>query len=355
MRKKLFIGLNNISRVGLALKEGFEKLGWKVDFYSSEKTMHMYNYFNNDYQSVKRIQYSGNKFINYLQIFVFILKLIFKYDYFIFLQGSEGYLLSGYKDIRILKWLGKKIAVIFAGCDVRVPELVNKYKWNPCVQCTESYQKFVGCRFPDKYKKLKSLKQHFDNIFSPDECAGYFNNQYYPFFYPVKDIKSLYATSRKLIKNQKNKILIVHAPTNELYKGSEYIYKAVNAVKKKYDVELVKLQNLSRQELYQKILECDLLIDQMLGGFYGVLAVETMYLEIPVVCYIREDIWEKIKDICPIYAANPDNLEETLIRILNNPQELIERGKKSREYALKYHSPEKVASYMIEKIKSNKN
>ncbi len=348
MSKRVFIGLNNIAGVGLALKEGFEKLGFKADFFSSEKTMHKYNYFDNDNYLVHRINWSRFKFIRYFQSFMFILKWIMKYKYFIFLQGSEGYLLSHFKDIKLLTRIGKKVAVVFTGCDVRLPDLVKKFKWNPCSNCPESYKHLTGCRLPDKYSKLEKLKKNFEYIFSHDECAGYFQPNYFPILFPVRDIRKKFFLNSNMSKNKK--FTIAHAPSNEDYKGTRYIFNVINQLKNKFDFEFVIFQNLYRQELYQKITECDLIIDQMLVGSYGILSVESMYLEKPVVCYIRPDIWEKIKDECPIYNANPDTLYDVLENILKNPQQIEEIGRKSKEYAIKYHSPENVARYIISKI-----
>ena len=42
----------------------------------------------------------------------------------------------------------------------------------------------------------------------------------------------------------------------------------------------------------------------------------------------------KSEDDCPIYNANPDNLEKVLDNILQNPSQLIKRGEDSRKYAL---------------------
>ena len=282
--------------------------------------------------------------IRYLQLMFLLMKLALRYDYFIFLQG--GAFLSDFKDIKFLKKLGKSVSVIFAGCDVRVPDIVMKYKWNPCRDCPESYQEFVSCKFPEKYQMLDSLKKNFDIIFSPDECSGYFDDKYHTYYFPVKDISAF--KSVPINKGPKKEFIrIVHAPSNEDYKGSKHIYKAIESLRGKYNFEFITLQNLSKDELIEEILKCDLLIDQMLVGFYGILTVEAMLLQKPVVCYIRDDIYSKIKRDCPIYNANPDNLEKVLDEILQNTSQLTSRGEHSRNYALEYHSPYKIAEKML--------
>jgi hypothetical protein len=343
MPKNVFIGLNNIANVALSLKSGFEELGLSADFYSSEKVQHKYDYSKHSSGKVKQIIYSENSLVNYLQLIILMIKLLLRYDYFIFLQG--GTVLSNYKDIKLLKKMGKKVSVIFAGCDVRVPDVVMQHKWNPCRDCPDTYQRLVGCKFPDKYKMLEAINRNFDIIFSPDECGGYFNEKYITYYFPVKDIGGaktvVHSTSTR------KSVRIAHAPSNEEYKGSKHIYSAIEHLKSRYEFEFIKLQNLSKDELIEEILKCDLVIDQMLVGFYGILSVEAMLLNKPVVCYIRNDIWSKIEKDCPIYNANPDNLVNVLENILQNPSQLIEQGKESRKYALENHSPKKIAEKML--------
>jgi hypothetical protein len=349
MPKKVFIGLNNIANVALSLKSGFEELGLTADFYSNEKLQHKYDYPKDSSGKVKRIIYSDNSLVNYLQVIILIIKLLLRYDYFIFLQG--GSLLSNFKDIKLLKKMGKKVSVIFAGCDVRVPDIVIQYKWNPCSDCSEAYQKLVGCKFPDKYRMLEAINQNFDIIFSPDECGGYFDEKYITYYFPVEDIGGV-KTIIHSVATRKS-LRIAHAPSNEEYKGSKQIYSAINNLKNRYEFEFIKLQNLSKDELIEEILKCDLVIDQMLVGFYGILTVEAMLLSKPVVCYIRDDIWNKVGNDCPIFNANPDNLEKVLENILQNSSQLIKRGEDSRKYALEYHSPKKIAKKMLKVFKEN--
>ena len=343
MPKKVFIGLNNIANVALSLKSGFEEIGLTADFYSSEKVLHKYDYPKNSDGKVNRIIYSDIFLVGYLQVIILLIKLILRYDYFIFLQG--GSLLSNFKDIKLLRKLGKKVSVIFAGCDVRVPEIVSKYKWNPCKDCPESYQNLVGCKFPEKYNRLDLIRKNFNIIFSPDECGGYFDKDYITYYFPVEDIGIVKSTSSNI--QNKEIIRIAHAPSNEDYKGSKYIFKAIDSLKQRYKFEFITLQNLSKDELIEEILKCDLIIDQMLVGFYGILTVEAMLLSKPVICYIRDDIWNKIERDCPIYNANPDNIEEILEGILQNPSQLIKRGEYSRNYALEHHSPKRIAENML--------
>lgn len=348
MVKKIFIGLFNIANIAINLKRGFEKLGYVADFFSSEKNLNSINYTETDTKLVKRI-YSDNKNL-FRKIFYHFLtiRILIKYNYFIFIPGSYTFFNKYSYEFRMLKLLKKKFCLICIGCDVRVPEHVMKYKWNPCKECDDDYKKFVGCVPREKKNKNQLLEKNFKIIFSPAECSGGFT-KYFNILFPV----SIPEIPSTIFSIGNDGIKIVHAPTSQIIKGTKYIENVLNSLKSNYDFEYIKLCNIPRNEVYKKLAGYDLVIDQILVGFYGVFAVEAMLLGKPVVCYIRDDIWDEIKDECPIYNANPDNLYDVLESILKNPEQLKERGVMSREYALKYHSPENVASYILSKLENN--
>ena len=90
---------------------------------------------------------------------------------------------------------------------------------------------------------------------------------------------------------QARRLTLLHAPTHRGVKGTAYILEAVRRLREqdRLDFEFVLVEGLSRCEarcLYQR---ADLLVDQLLVGWYGGFAVEFMALGKPVICYIRED------------------------------------------------------------------
>ncbi|MFO7526774.1 MAG: hypothetical protein R6W68_15075 [Ignavibacteriaceae bacterium] len=343
MSERVFIGYNNIVSLGTLLKKGFNHLNIEADFYSTEKNRSVYDYYGNEEFFI--LKFSKIKLTRYLQSIFFLLKIALKYKYFIFIQ--RGGLLTNYKDIRFLKLIGKKTAIVFAGCDIRMPEKVAEFKWNPCSNCTVDYQTMVNCDIAKKKNELKSIEKYFDFIFSPDECAGFIKRKYYSHYFPV-DFEYIAKYKVKNIKDSTSPFTILHAPSNYHIKGTAFIEKTIEDIKKKYPNILYKrLQGLPKTEIIKEINNADMVIDQMLVGFYGVLAVEAMALEKPVVCYIRPDLWKNMKDSCPIINADPENLEEVLESLIKDQSALHELGHRSRQYALEYHSPQKTAEIML--------
>ena len=343
MKNRIFIGYNNIVSLGTLLKDGFYSLNVEADFYNSEKNKSIYDYYGNE--EYIPLVFSKIKFLRYIQTAFFLIRNTIRYKYFIFIQRST--LLKNYNDVRFLKLFGRKTLIIFAGCDIRMPEEVEKFKWNPCTNCNDDYKMMVSCNIANKKNDLKKIENIFDYILSPDECAGYIKKKYYSHFFPIdfSYLDKYLINSREI---ETNLITIIHAPSNYHVKGTAFIDKTISNLKIKYpSINYKRLHGMPKTEIINELINADIVIDQMLVGSYGVLAVEAMALKKPVVCYIRPDLWENMKDYSPIVNANPDNLEEVLESLINNKNKLVEIGEKSREYVLEYHSPKKIAQKIL--------
>ena len=333
-KRKVFLGLENIAGIFTSLKKGFEQNGISADFYSLGE--HIYGY-----ETDRIIKYSDNSFVRKFQKFFLIIKLLLKYNYFIF--DSTGTLFPRFKDIKIFRFFGKKTMVIFTGCDIRMPGSVEMFKWNPCRECTAEYKNFVGCVLETKPAKIKGIEDIFDVLVSAEEAAGSLSKQYSPTLFPIDIEKFPYVGS-----NPGKKIKILHAPSNPEYKGTRYITPVIEKLRSEFDFDFKIVSDVKAEELYCEIAGADLIIDQMLVGFYGLFSIESMAMGKPVVCYIREDILKNSPADFPVINADPDTLYDVLKGILSSPDKLIEAGMRSREYVEKYHDAKIIAANYYE-------
>lgn len=132
---------------------------------------------------------------------------------------------------------------------------------------------------------------------------------------------------------------IVHAPSHRYNKGTDLIIPVIENLKLRYQFEFVLVEGVSQAECRRQKSECDLCIDQVgnRGGTgYGVSSLEMLSLGIPCV----SDFTQLLSDFMPehpFYLANPRNLEKVLEDILENPSQLIERGRLSKSWLEKTH------------------
>lgn len=343
-RKKIFIGITNTAGVCSRLKHGFDSIGVESDFYSFKQ--HTFKY-----PVDQIIEYSEVRLVRIFQKIKLTLKLLFKYNYFIYVTPHT--LFPNYMDIKILKFFGKKTMMVFTGCDVRIPEKVAQFKWNPCSNCTQEYKDLVGCVIDKKIEQTKIIEKLFDIISCPIEANGNLSRKSYPGYFPVDltpfpaDIFENYTFHKPL--------RILHSPTNETYKGSKYIYEIINKLKEKYEIDFKVIKNVSIDKLYKEMANSDIIIDQMLLGSWGFVSIEAMALYKPVICYMRNEIWDNIKRYCPIINANPDTLYNTLSNILENPEQLKEISKRSRKFVENFWEEKKVAEQYYRLFEDLKN
>ena len=114
-------------------------------------------------------------------------------------------------------------------------------------------------------------------------------------------------------------------------------------------LEYILVEGMSNAEAKKIYETADVLVDQLLAGWYGGLAVELMALGKPVISYIRESdlvhIPKEMSEDFPVINASPDTIYEVLKKWLAAPKsELREQGKRSREFVEKWHDPLKIAA-----------
>jgi len=151
-----------------------------------------------------------------------------------------------------------------------------------------------------------------------------------------------------------NPIKICHSPTNRYYKGSDDIIKICSSLKKYRSFEFILIENMSNKDALEIKNSCDILIDQIhnRGGWgYGMNSVEALSMGL---CCLTELIPEYQKFISdhPFVNINIDNLEEKILNLLDNPKNIINQKKISRDWVVKYHDINNVSSKLYEYYES---
>ena len=253
-------------------------------------------------------------------------------------------------DLPLLRILGKKMAFIFQGCDMRIKKASLERDSSPCEDC----QGFFCDEVPDivKKRKYEKFKKYSSAIFclNPDICRQYEGLKFMP--YASVDFRDWQPVE----KPETGKLTIVHAPTNRDKKGSKYIIEAVEKLKsERNDVEFFLIENMAYEEAKKHFQNADIVIDQVLIGWYGAFAVEMMALKKPVVCYINEDdlvaIPPDMKKELPLYSADRSNLLEKLRLLCSDAKLRQSLGERGRKFVEKWHDPLIIAKQLLASYK----
>ena len=150
----------------------------------------------------------------------------------------------------------------------------------------------------------------------------------------------------------KDKLKIIHAPSNMTVKGTKYIIDAIEMLKSDgYEIDFILIENMKNDEAIEVYKQADLCIDQLIVGWYGGLSVELMALGKPCFCYICEDdmrfIPEQMNIEMPIIRVEIDTLYDKLKYYLEHKEELVPIAKASRAYVEKWHDSKKIAKDLM--------
>ena len=249
-------------------------------------------------------------------------------------------------ELPVLKLLRKRVVASPYGNDMIMPSKVKyKYKWNVSLEIEKNKPNIDENRV---FSNIKYVSKYADWIITGGDAIDYL----------VRADMSLHTVPLDLEEckpyyQQNERPKIVHAPNHRALKGTKYLFDVCERLKSKgYDFDLVLVEGMRNAEAREIYKSADIIADQFLIGWYGLFAIEGMALGKPVMCYMREEWLEYHSGYfceCPVVSTNPDNLEENLIMLLENPELRLELGRNGREYVEKYHSYEFIGN-VLDKI-----
>jgi len=155
--------------------------------------------------------------------------------------------------------------------------------------------------------------------------------------------------------NRSGPLRVVHAPTQRGAKGTAYVLATFEQLKHKYPnkFEFELIEGLPREAALRRYQCADVLVDQLLIGWYGLTAVEAMLLGKTVCVYIREDDLIYIPDPMrvdlrqAVINVTRETLADSLCQLADDRSLLMNRAQAGRAYARQWHSPDYVAGLTV--------
>jgi len=291
-----------------------------------------------------------------LEVFLSSLKAFWghrrRFDVYHFNFGST---LVDFRRLGIHHWdlpfygRGKKVFT-YNGCDAR-----QKFK-------TMARAKIAACHEPGCYgeicgsgerdkmkeKRIQKVSRYAHHVFAVNPDLLHFLPKSLSSFLPYcvarwDEIPALpYQVGRE--------ITIVHSPTDRVAKGTPYILAALENLKRKYPIRIVLVEKKSHTEALEIYQQADLVIDQVLVGWYGSVAVEAMKMGKPVAVFIREEDLsflpeQMARDLREaVIQIDPLSIETVLEEVLQNPRLLRLKSEAGQAYVHRWHDPVYVGS-----------
>jgi len=228
------------------------------------------------------------------------------------------------------------VAMTYHGCEVRdlqaggCPYLCD----NPV--CREGF---------DKRPRIEMINRmaHLLYVTTPDLLAAVPEAQLLPqSVYGLRDVKPSYPAPEGVLR-------LAHAPTNRGRKGTDYIIEAVeNLCTQGMDIELDLIEKVSHDESLKRMRACDVFIDQLNIGWYGVASVEAASMGKPIITRIDEDLIEVSRmEAPPFVRATPESIQRQIACLYENRGMLPEFGEKCRRFVISRHDATNNAARVV--------
>ena len=251
-------------------------------------------------------------------------------------------------DVALLKRLGKGIVVTYQGDDARQGDYCLKHhEITFAREVDEGY--FALVSDDRKRHQIERFSGYADRIYllSPDLLDLVPNAEYLPCAHiDVSQWEPVYPQPRERPR-------VLHAPSHRGVKGTRYILDAMTRLEQEgvpFDFELV--ENLPHDVARLRYIEADLVVDQLLAGWYGGFAIEAMALGKPVVAYLRESdlhvLPPAMRAELPLIGATPGTVYEVLKEWLTARRlALPRRGRAGRVYVERWHDARAIARRVV--------
>ena len=308
-----------------------------------------------NYKGEARLDLSGYpKAIRALKQFGLFMKVLREYDVLHFNFGSAllgfGWFDLFSMELSLYKRAGKKIIVTYNGCDARQKAYAtSNFAISPCQEADCYGGRCNVITDSIKRNRIRRMARYADRIFTfdPDllnvlpEGA-----EFTPYTKP--DLGSLLSVP---LKGSGKTLKIAHAPSDRGAKGTKYIMPVLEKIRSEHKgIEIILVEGVPNSRARDIYKEADIVVEQVLLGWYSSVAVEAMALGKPVITYIRKEdlhfIPDEMQKEIPVINATPDTLYDVLKKTIEDKGRLAEIGLKGRAFIERWHDPIKIAKKM---------
>lgn len=144
---------------------------------------------------------------------------------------------------------------------------------------------------------------------------------------------------------------LLHAPNHQAVKGTRYLRQAVEELAKEgVPVMLELIEFAPNETVLAGIARADVIVDQLIIGWYALFAIEAMAMGTPVVCFLRPDLLGLYTDAgllekgeVPLVDADVHRIKQVLRELASTDRDhLAELGRRSQAYVRRHHSLQSV-------------
>jgi glycosyltransferase involved in cell wall biosynthesis len=274
-----------------------------------------------------------------------------RFDVFHFHFGTS--FLPRLADVALLRRLGKGIVFHFHGCEVRNRDhMLRTHRLATCTECDP----FCRPRHQRWLRERATRLAHRSFYSTLDLAESVPGAAHLPL--AIESARWIAAGREGPLSEfdrrdgVRGPVVIGHAPTNRLIKGTRHVVAAVEALRREFPlIELRTIESQPWAGMPAFLAGCDVLVDQLMMGWYGLLAIEGMAEAKAVVSYIRDDFRGVHPDL-PVVSAEPGSIADVLRGLIRDPARRTALGARGVEFVTRHHDTKVVGARLLQEYRS---
>lgn len=272
----------------------------------------------------------------YIYCLWFFIFSLFRYDIFHFIAG-ETILTRKLRRFELFtyKLFGKRVVMQFVGSDIRSEQFI--YWKDKNIYAFLSGDDTFERNLPWQKKLIADAEKYADAVLvsTPDLKRYVKNSVYFPALIDLEKFILEAKPETPTFKSKDSEIVILHSPSNTAIKGTLHIHEVLKKMQgtSPYKIKLLlpaeqifgttKKYAVTRYDLFKLYKEADIIIDQVIIGWYGLQSIEALLMGKEVISYVEKDLESNLFPNCPIELASINTLEATILKCI----EKIHSGK----------------------------
>ena len=359
MPPRIFLGIVDIAGYYHLLERGFRELGVDCTFLNAYPT-HFRTETVGRTRFVRFVERVGRKHADAKRskplwraalvavMSVYFLATLPKFDVYVF-GGGESFF--GRRELPLLRWLRKKVIMVFHGSDARPPYL---------------NAAFAGTSGAIDARQLIGLARRIKNVVAEAErnaevgishpLTGHFHERPFLKWLDIGIPAALPVAVQPSTTKDPSRCVIVHAPSRPEAKGSPRIERAVEALRARgLAIELVKIVNRPNHEVLQAIAAADFVVDELFSDTtMATFATEAAMLGKPAVVgmYGLDSLRRShpAESIPPAFVCHPDDVERAIETLARDRELRLKLGDEARRFVAERWDARRVAERFLRVI-----
>lgn len=360
---RVFLGLTEVSGHYRSLKQGLRELGISATFVNLSR--HPFQFGGDDdlriarwIRSVagRRAEAAGLARVgwNCLELLLRLGLLawaVVRFDVFIFSFNTS---FLRFRDLPILKLLGKRVVYQFHGSDSRPPYLDGTVG----TPGSALDVRLLADLTREKKRVLRRINRYADVVID-NPTGAHFHERPIVIWLRL-GLPSLPAVASADLPSDEDRatVRVLHCPSNPVIKGTAVIEQVIARLRSRgHAIEFIQITGRPNEEVRRELARCDFAIDQVYSD-YGMpgFATEAAWFGKPVVIAgYAADLWRELLPadlLPPTIFCHPDRLEQEVERLLTDRQRRRERGAAARQFVEQNWNPVEVARRYLRLLES---